>query len=93
MSKHTPAPWSLFGNGHCIKGKLNDGEAGIAICSMQARTPEENAANAACIVKVMNAHDRLVEALTDLEVWASGCDEDTPDELIKARAILAEVKS
>ena len=49
-TKHTPGPWFVFGNGHCVGGPyLEDPEqptAGVAMCGMRLRDPEEAAANA-----------------------------------------------
>lgn len=52
--KHTPGPWFVFGNGHCVGGPCErPGEAeqtgGIAMCGMRLRSPEEAAANARLI--------------------------------------------
>lgn len=51
-TKHTPAPWFIFGNGHCVGGPAPDAShttAGVAMCGMQLRSDEENAANARLI--------------------------------------------
>ena len=66
MSAHTPGPWFLFGNGHCIGGPLNGETAGIAMCSMARRTDEENAANAkliaaAPVLSNASSYARLIE--------------------------------
>lgn len=55
QAKHTRAPWFVFGNGHCVGGPMTDPlpaeakTAGVAMCSMNARLPEENTANALLI--------------------------------------------
>lgn len=56
--QHTPGPWFVFGNGHCVGGPCDrppTNTGGIAMCSMQVRTPAEIAANA-----------RLIAAAPDL---------------------------
>ena len=61
-SKHTPGPWFVFGNGHCVGGPKGfiDGDpreqtAGVAMCGMRLRTDDEAEANA-----------RLIAAAPDL---------------------------
>lgn len=58
-SEHTPGPWALFPNMHCVRQA--DGP-GIAMCSMRAWSDDVNAANAAFIVRACNAHDDLLIA-------------------------------
>ena len=55
-SKHTPGPWFVFGNGHCVGGPKGfiDGDpreqtAGVAMCGMRLRTDDEAEANARLI--------------------------------------------
>jgi hypothetical protein len=95
IQQHTPTPWSLFGNGHCIKGSHETGEAGIAMCSMAKRTPEENAINAAFIVKAVNHHEALVEALKGLHDSVEGST-NAPridDALRYARSVLSRIQT
>ena len=61
-STHTPGPWFIFGNGHCVGGPKGpiDGDprqqtAGVAMCGMRLRTEDEAKANA-----------RLIAAAPDL---------------------------
>lgn len=62
-AQHTPGPWFIFGNGHCVGGPASpdDSElsanprAGVAMCHMSRRPPHENQANA-----------RLIAAAPDL---------------------------
>lgn len=67
-ARHTDGPWFVFGNGHCVGGPLTDRlpaetqTAGIAMCGMKMRLPEENAANA----RLVAAAPELLAALTDL---------------------------
>lgn len=77
MSKHTPTPWHVvkmygWGDSLCISRRSQadlDGVAGegpIAVMSRGAshwETPFPVEANAAFIVRAVNAHDALVEAL------------------------------
>lgn len=63
MSAHTPGPWFVFGNGHCVGGAASDGDqgtptAGIAMCGMTRRQPAEVVANARLI---SSAPDLLAE--------------------------------
>ncbi|HEY1186933.1 MAG TPA: dATP/dGTP pyrophosphohydrolase domain-containing protein [Gemmata sp.] len=58
---HTPGPWFVFGNGHCVGGPVEPGNgicddqeqktAGVAMCGMRLRPAEECAANAALIAQ------------------------------------------
>ncbi len=60
---HTPEPWFIFRNGHCIGGPHEQGPqdqsaqetAGIATCGVRRRTDEEIEANARRIVACVNA--------------------------------------
>lgn len=62
-AKHTPGPWYVFGNGHCVGGPFSSDDpdesgrktAGIAMCGMRLRSPDESEANA-----------RLIAAAPDL---------------------------
>jgi hypothetical protein len=61
MSKSTPGPWFVFGNGHCVGGPFTQTDhagvcddpeqktAGVAMCGMRLRTAEEAEANALLI--------------------------------------------
>lgn len=46
MSAHTPGPWFVFGNKHCVGGSLGDETSLIAMCGAARRTTQENEANA-----------------------------------------------
>lgn len=61
---HTKTPWAL-----CTRDCISDGErfATIALCQRSPRIPlYEQEANAAFIVRAVNAHDALVAALKGL---------------------------
>ena len=65
-AKHTPGPWFIFGNGHCVGGANTDATtlnehptAGIAMCGMARRDPAECTANA----RLIAAAPDLLEAL------------------------------
>jgi hypothetical protein len=68
MAEHTPTPWRIrndFGGGW-IQGSPADGETyGDRVANL-AKPKTIGAANAAFIVKAVNNHDALVEALEDL---------------------------
>lgn len=57
MAQHTPGPWLVFDNMHCVGGPVGPlgaptaggTTAGVALCSMRHRTPEEQQANARLI--------------------------------------------
>jgi hypothetical protein len=72
----TPGPWFQFeGKPDCVGGPHpENGTAGTAMCGMRLRSPAENAANAALIVRACNAHAELVallaEAVAKLPGWA-----------------------
>lgn len=62
---HTPGPWFLFGNGHCVGGPASDTEtptAGVAMCGMARRGPDESAANA----RLISAAPDMLAALRGL---------------------------
>jgi len=98
-TKHTPTPWSA-GNDY-ISGKGDDGAshriaymlpmpsvafAGPDALARQADTP---IANAAHIVRCVNAHDELVAALQAI----ASCDVRAPGDVVDiARAALAKVE-
>lgn len=62
MSEHTKTPWNY--QGHLIFAAATHGEPFI---TCEAR--EEMIANAAHIVKCVNMHDELVEALERTNAW------------------------
>jgi hypothetical protein len=87
--EHTPGPWFVFGNKHCVGGPLADraptdpaGQttAGIAMCGMNLRWPDEAEANA----RLIAAAPELLEACIALqaEAAARGCGLRIADEAI-----------
>jgi hypothetical protein len=72
-SKHTPGPWFVFGNGHCVGGPTgmmdadpNQKTAGIAMCAMRLRTDDENEANARLIASAPELLAACEELVADL---------------------------
>lgn len=107
---HTPTPWLYTPHAATIGGVIwhQFGMAPVLIASIYSDTNKsgigagETEANAAHIVRCVNAHDKLVAALRDLceRDWAYiGGDADTgnPDSLYsrvkRARAALAEAEA
>lgn len=73
MSKHTPGPWFIFGNGHCVGGPaiapLGESQtAGIAMCSMSKRHTDECVANAKLIAAAPELLRVLREALDFIQL-------------------------
>ncbi len=63
MTEHHPLPWSVDGAGR--QAMIRAADLRIVALRHQA-TADEHQANAAFIVRAVNAHDELVKALT----WA-----------------------
>lgn len=70
--KHTPLPWKTEGR-HILSSKENFPDF-IAICGRLDTEPhsEENKANAELIIRAVNSHDALVEALRIAEMGLRG---------------------
>lgn len=90
---HTPGPWFVFGNGHCVGGPVGPlgnssgaAEAGVALCGMQLRTPKEAAANA----RLIAAAPELLEALIALTTPGEARDTSIASNYAKARAAIAK---
>ena len=89
MSKHTPTPWALDKYGdvvHSAKGQVCI--TGFALsCGPRNKEAEANAHH---IVKAVNYHDRLREALHRcVDGWLKSDDVFAP--MQEARALLAEL--
>lgn len=82
--KHTPAPW------HAENGTIYSQYATIGSAHGKTRNDAENDANAAFIVRAVNAHDALVEALE--EFIGSHATFSVPSIAAKARAALRAAK-
>lgn len=60
--KHTPTPWKVKGNLNTIEGAN-----GLTVCDLRSNTVDADA-DAAFIVRAVNAHEELVN---HLKVWMS----------------------
>lgn len=72
--EHTPTPWKVYLYGGVQIGQEDTGEA---VCSMWG-DKQEGEANASHIVKCVNMHDELVEALVRMKQW---CEDEVGAEL------------
>lgn len=90
MTEHTKTPWQVYDE-DCEDGAViihsPSQEVNIAVMSREPEMRSEITANAAHIVKCVNLHDELVEAL---EVVAQELDRWAREEY--AAKILAKVK-
>jgi hypothetical protein len=95
-AKHTPGPWFIFGSvEHCVGGANTDPTtaaehptAGIAMCGMGRRLPDENAANA----RLIAAAPDLLEAAQAFVAYCrnAGLNVQPGSPADKARAAIAE---
>jgi hypothetical protein len=70
VSKHTPTPWAAYGTTLSTRAEGPRSLIGTTDPLRHHEEEEQNAANAAHIVKCVNAHDELVAALKGmLEAW------------------------
>ncbi len=61
---HTPGPWFKFENADCVGGPHpENGTAGIALCGMRLRSPEEVAAN----IRLIAGAPTMLEALEEAQ--------------------------
>jgi len=63
---HTPGPWFVFSNTHCVGGPHadpNQPTAGVAMCALQFRRPDE-----------IRANTRLIAAAPDMLEELKGCE-------------------
>lgn len=90
-TKHTPTPWA---SDDYVIYSLN-GEH-IAHTDNTMRSPDEDDANAAHIVKCVNMHDELVEVLNlacqDLADWIEATEDDDNYQLGDTRMIIGRIK-
>lgn len=84
--KHTPTPWHYTPGNPMVYGASTDSKGGgrqeVALAREVYMNRSERETNAAHIVKCVNLHDELVEALKDALFMAMG-----PGETINAREI------
>ena len=89
MSEHTPGPWFVFTNGHCVGGPVEGAEAitfsggvattaGVAMCGMARRSASEAAANARLIAaapEMLAALQALRDPgrMEDSQWWIEAC--------------------
>lgn len=87
MSTHTPTPWELAGTGHTI---IN-GAKGLTVVVLD---PHMSVTDAHYIVRAVNLHEKVVEALHDTCSLLANADEDYEPcpEYRKARALLAQAQ-
>lgn len=91
----SPRPWfhGMDLTDVCAK-QTNDEYAFVASTNMQADLPYElRIANAAHLVRCVNQHDALVEALEDLLDMLGCSDPLTASDLAPARAVLAKARA
>ncbi len=69
---HTPGPWHVYGNGHCIGAK----DGGVGLFAMMVRTQGEIRANAQLCAAAPDMHG----ALTPFADLDGEGDEDLPDD-------------
>jgi hypothetical protein len=85
MSKHTPTPWTVPDGG--IRPAIYTADEVEHIATM-ADTGDEMEANAAFIVRAVNSHDALVEALLEVRKCGNGGAKLSRAASDKARAAL-----
>ena len=85
MGQHTPRPWTHWSarpHGVLFEVTVGSCEFGAQPALAVGRTMEEADANAALIVRAVNAHDSLVAAvqagINALEPFAEGENDDNP---------------
>ncbi len=86
-TKHTPTPWKQSPD-FMIEGKNGD-----YVCRMDASEGRQHHANAAFIVKAVNAHNELVGRLEACLAYMESDSDDKQERIdySKARSILAKV--
>ena len=93
VSEHTPTPWAV-GARAFLRVETSDGKT-VATTGSDSDLRDQWEANAAFIVKAVNAHDALVEALEDLlsdvERQMKNPSHHVPFSYRKAKDLLASV--
>jgi hypothetical protein len=104
---HTPGPWFVFGNGHCVggpcepgNGLLDDPEqktAGVAMCGMRLRTSEECEANAKLIAAAPDLLALAKEAKNAMAGSHGPCKNNSCSDcratFLKLKAVIAKAES
>ena len=91
MEKHSELPWIIDPDESMPLAVIQDNADGMGVCEIGERN-EENLANAALIVRCVNAHDDLVKAveaclaMLDNRHWNG-------DMVAHARAALAKARA
>lgn len=86
----SPRPW------HASDDAVFVGVNCLALCDTDVFTAPINAANAALIVKAVNAHDDLVAALQEVMEWVRNWspqfldDDEWPDTAVRVAAALSK---
>lgn len=91
MSKHTPTPWEAVGCTIFETARECQPVQVVGNTHNTGRDEAEDEANAAFIARACNAHEGLVEALTNLTKMVEDGDW-TSVELVEARAALAQAQ-
>ena len=88
-TEHTPTPWRIGDAGHTVFGPPNGTPSPVTIAPLSI-AKGAGKANARFIVRAVNSHEALVEALTDLVAFSLS--DEANDErwqpLARARAAL-----
>ena len=97
---HTPAPWKII-NEKTIVGPDHPGQGYIADVNMHrspgVQDPPDGAANAAHIVRCVNSHDAIIQALKlarrKIELWPEGSNPEYFPEIKAIDAALAAAEA
>ncbi len=68
-NQHTPTPWHVDNSGIVVGSRAPNGSTDLIADLHTSAMPAEARANAALIVRAVNNHQALVEALTKLISW------------------------
>jgi hypothetical protein len=92
--EHTPLPWTTMEFENSIDLGNYEGDNVYDACSVsfQGGNDELDVENAKLILKGVNFHQKLVDALTTMEAYLGFPYHDEPV-VIKAREVLAELKA
>ena len=97
MAEHTPGPWFVFPNGHCVGGPTglldadpNEKTAGVAMCGMRLRTEEEIEANARLIAAAPDLLAACEDYLRELQSWSESNTPPTDSTMAELRQRTAD---